>query len=278
LVTPSNDNEVCDDEGFTVGSNTDLALVCMGNQGGKVYIASNTGPVMFDGIPRCQGWENNGQNAWDHLDYLAVIVCDGTQSVQEVDLSNWAGKKVYVGVHDHPNQGAGHNTMACIVNSKNVGWGEPVTPPPATGPAPDPAPDTPPTNGCELGGLYNDAIADSVYESAVYVKNNHPEFFDIEHWSDYDRRAQAYKMMTAVINHLRAKCVLASRCVANPGYPQSNPFHFCSDALVIGPPGQGTTVDIYQSWSAPAHPQTHVTEEGGQTGVVTADLVPLAVP
>ncbi len=129
--------------------------------------------------------------------------------------------------------------------------------------------------GCVLGGEYNDAIEDSVYESAVYVKDHHPEFFDIEDWDSHAKRKQAYKMMTTVINHLRAKCVNASRCVANPGLPQSDPFLWCSDALVIGTPGNGTTVDIYQSWSAPAHPQTHVTEEGGQTGVVTADLIPL---
>ncbi len=273
LVSPTNDNEVCDDEGFTVGSNTDLALVCMGNQGGKVYIASNTGPVMFDGIPRCQGWENNGQNAWDHLDYIAAIVCDGTQSVLEVDLSNWAGQKVYVGVHDHPNAGVGHNTMACIVNSKNPGSGGIVTPPPPTGA--DPEPDPPSTEGCELGGLYNGAIKASVLATAKYVKKKHPEFFDIEDWDNLAKRKQAYKMMTVVLNHLRAKCVNASRCVANPGHPQSNPFHWCSDALVIGPPGQGTTVDVYGSWSSPATPQAHVTEDGGETGVVTADLVPL---
>lgn len=60
LVMFSNDNEVCDDEGFVVGSNMDLVLVCMGNQGGKVYIVFNIGLVMFDGIFCCQGWENNG--------------------------------------------------------------------------------------------------------------------------------------------------------------------------------------------------------------------------
>ena len=56
---------------------------------------------------------------------------------------------------------------------------------------------------------------------------------------------------------------------------KKNPFFFCSDALVIGPPGCGTTIDVYQSWSAPANPQAHVTEAGGQTGVVTDDLVDL---
>ena len=129
--------------------------------------------------------------------------------------------------------------------------------------------------GCELAGEFNEAIEDSVYDSAVYVKSNYPQFFYIEDWDDLARRKQAYKMMTTVLNHLRAKCVNASRCVANPGLPESDPFLWCSDALVIGTPGNGVTVDIYQSWSDPAIPQVLVTEGGGQTGVVTADLIPL---
>ena len=42
--------------------------------------------------------------------------------------------------------------------------------------------------------------------------------------------------------------------------------------MVVGPPGEAVTIDIYQSWSAPANPQVLITETN-QTGVVTDDLV-----
>ena len=68
---------------------------------------------------------------------------------------------------------------------------------------------------------------------------------------------------------------ILSASLANPGLPESNPFLWCSDALVVGSPGVGTTIDIYQSWSDPAIPQVLITGDGCQTGVVTADLIPL---
>jgi hypothetical protein len=114
-----------------------------------------------------------------------------------------------------------------------------------------------------------------VFASAVKIKQEHPEFFDIEDLDNFTKRSLAYEMMTLVINDLRSKGVNASRCVANPGLPESDPFLWCSDALVVGSPGFGTTIDIYYSWSYPGDPQTSVTEEGGQTGVVTSDLIPL---
>jgi len=121
---------------------------------------------------------------------------------------------------------------------------------------------------------YTDAVEESIYASATHVKDHYPQFFDLEHLSDHEKRVIAYDMMTTVINDLRAKGQDASRCVANPGRAEDDPFHWCSDALVVGPAGRGVTVDIYRSWSHPATPQTHVTTPNA-TGVVTEDLVPL---
>jgi hypothetical protein len=262
LVSPTNDGEVCDDEGIEVKADTKYVLACMGDQGGKVYVASNTGPPLIeDNIPRCQGWEQNGQNAWDHLEYLVSIVCDGSQEVLELDLSNWAGFKVYVGVHDHPVVGAGHDTTACIAKNKKPGSGEGVKPPDPQDP--------------ECESEFTNEESASVKATAVYVKKNYPEFFNIDHLDPLPKRIKAYEMMTLAINHLRAKGVNASRCVANKDFQQDDPFYWCSDALVIGDPGNGTHVDLYQDWSEPANPQAYVTEECGQTGVVTDDLVPL---
>ena len=116
---------------------------------------------------------------------------------------------------------------------------------------------------------------DEVRVSAIKVKNEHPEFFGIEDLDEFTKRSLAYEMMTFVINDLRSKGVNASRCVANPGLPESDPFLWCSDALVVGAPGAGVTIDIYASWSDPAIPQVLITEESCQTGVVTDDLIPL---
>jgi len=135
--------------------------------------------------------------------------------------------------------------------------------------------------GDETGGTCNQPPdcsppdKDNVLQSAIKVKNEHPEYFGIEDLDDFTKRLLAYEMMTIVLNDLRSKGVNASRCVANPGLPESDPFLWCSDALVVGSPGFGTTIDIYQSWSDPAIPQVLITEDGCQTGVVTADLIPL---
>jgi hypothetical protein len=121
---------------------------------------------------------------------------------------------------------------------------------------------------------YTGAIKNAVMASATFVRNNYPEFFKLGELPKLEERTIAYKMMTTVLNHVRAKGVNASRCVANPQLPQSNPIHWCSDALVVGPPGQGVTIDIYYSWSDPATPQTSVTKTEA-TGVVTDDLIAL---
>jgi len=121
---------------------------------------------------------------------------------------------------------------------------------------------------------FTDEMEDAVYDSAVYVRNNFPQFFNLEDLDNYDKRVIAYDMMTTVINDIRAKGVDASRCVANPGLPPSDPFLWCSDALVVGPPGEAVTLDVYQSWSAPANPQVLITTPQA-TGVVTDDLIPL---
>jgi len=121
---------------------------------------------------------------------------------------------------------------------------------------------------------YTGDIADSVLSHASHVRNNYPQFFNLEALDGHTKRTIAYEMMTTVINLLRTDGVDASRCIANPGLPESDPFHWCSDALVVGPPGIGVTLDIYWSWSDPATPQTAMTETEA-TGVVTSDLAPL---
>jgi len=142
----------------------------------------------------------------------------------------------------------------------------------------------PPGNACELGQcvpgggggdwVFTDAIEAQILATAIYVRENFPQFFGIDDLDDLSRRIKAYEMMTTVINDLRGQGVDASRCVANPGLPTSDPFLWCSDALCVGPPGLAVTIDIYQGWSDPANPQTHMTATE-QTGVVTDDLIPL---
>ncbi len=119
LVSSNNGSEICDDESFQVPSPTPaLVLVCLNDNGGMTYIASNTGPKMSDGIQRCQGWETSQppENPWDHLQYLFKLQCDQTQKVLDVDLSGQS--HVYVGTHDYPTAGAGHNTPVCLALKK----------------------------------------------------------------------------------------------------------------------------------------------------------------
>jgi len=131
---------------------------------------------------------------------------------------------------------------------------------------------------CEAGSPggweFTDAMKNSVMQSATYVKDNYPQFFDLEDLPNDQKRTIAYEMMTIVINHLRNKGDNASRCIANPGLPTSDPFLWCSDALVLGPPGEAVTIDIYYSWSWPGTPQVAITATNA-TGVVTDDLVSL---
>lgn len=119
LVSSNNGSEVCDDEGADVPTPVPaLVLVCLNDNGGMTYISSNTGPQMSDGISRCQGWETSqpAQNAWDHLQYLFKLQCDQVQKVLDVDLTGQS--HVYVGSHDYPTVGAGHNTPVCLALKK----------------------------------------------------------------------------------------------------------------------------------------------------------------
>ena len=109
-----NGSEICDDEVFGVDSGVRYGLLCSQATGGISFISSNTGPQQSDGMNRCQGWEDRGQNAWDHLDYIANEVCSVEGTVVEVDLSAYAGGDLWFGSHDHPN-GGGHMTSTCLV-------------------------------------------------------------------------------------------------------------------------------------------------------------------
>ncbi len=111
-----NGSEICDDAGFDVADPYGpMAIVCVTGEGGIGYVSTNTGPEMSDGISRCQGWEERGQDAWDHLAYLDKVVCEFDGQVKEVDLRAWEGRGLYTGVHDHPD-GGGHMTHTCIAN------------------------------------------------------------------------------------------------------------------------------------------------------------------
>jgi hypothetical protein len=112
-----------------------------------------------------------------------------------------------------------------------------------------------------------DQDAANVLAAATWVRDHRPEFFAEED------RAVAYDMMTEVINHARGLGTDAMRCLAHPSMPPSNPYRWCSDALVVGQPGLGITVDVYRSWPDPATPQLLVTRTG-DTGEMTADLIP----
>lgn len=117
LVTANNDEEVCDDAETPVQATGALVLVCLTANGGKTYISTNTGPVMTDGIPRCQGWETNGQNPWDHLQYIYTLDCTTAQATLDIDLSSYVGQTVWVGVHDQPT-GGGDDTPVCVALKK----------------------------------------------------------------------------------------------------------------------------------------------------------------
>jgi len=113
-----NGSEICDDAAFGVPDPYEpRALVCVTGEGGVGYVASNTGPTMSDGIARCQGWEENGQDAWDHLQYVEQLTCGYDGQVLEVDLEAWRGQTMWVGVHDHP-LGGGHMTHVCIAHQE----------------------------------------------------------------------------------------------------------------------------------------------------------------
>ena len=135
IKSARNGSEICDDAAFHTPSNPDLVLVCLDDNGGKAYVSSNTGPKMSDGMARCQGWEEKGQNAWDHLNYLHAIVCDQPQKLVPLNVN--AGQKYWMGIHDHPKVGKGHFTMACLAPNKGGGVeATEVVPPTVSDPPP----------------------------------------------------------------------------------------------------------------------------------------------
>ncbi|MFZ5478771.1 MAG: hypothetical protein ACOZNI_18510 [Myxococcota bacterium] len=110
-----NGSEVCDDDPFDVPDpSVRYGLQCTEATGGVAYIATNTGPVMSDGVPRCQGWEEQGMNAWDHLDYVERVTCTEPGWTMELDLSAYRGQTLWVGAHPQPD-GSGMMTLACFV-------------------------------------------------------------------------------------------------------------------------------------------------------------------
>ena len=114
LACARNGAEICDDELFGVDAGTTYGLECVGANSGIGYVATNTGPEQSDGVTRCQGWEDQGLDAWDYLDYVDSFVCDTPGEVLELDLSPWAGGYLWFGSHDNPS-GGGHMTNICLV-------------------------------------------------------------------------------------------------------------------------------------------------------------------
>lgn len=118
IQSANNGSEVCDDEAWQVATpGKPMVLVCINDNGGVTYVSSNTGPKMSDGVERCQGWETNGQNAWDYLQYISKITCDSLQKQIDVDLSTYVGTVLHIGTHDNP-AGGGHNTPSCLAWKK----------------------------------------------------------------------------------------------------------------------------------------------------------------
>ena len=112
LDAARNGSEICDDQAFDMPPDQPLYLVCVTDLGGVGYVAHNTGPVQKDGIPRCQGWEDMGQDAWDFLDYELQMDCDMVDKAVVIDLPLGTPGK-WFGVHDQPG-GGGHFTEVCI--------------------------------------------------------------------------------------------------------------------------------------------------------------------
>jgi hypothetical protein len=115
IACARNGSEICDDESFSVdGNGSQYGLLCDQATGGTSYIASNTGPQQADGNNRCQGWEDQGLNAWDYLNYVDSMLCNQVGDVLPIDLSSWAGGSLWFGSHDAPG-GGGHMTSTCLV-------------------------------------------------------------------------------------------------------------------------------------------------------------------
>jgi len=121
-----NGSEECDDQAFTVPSSP-LILVCKDGNNGVAFLASNTGPQCTaaescdgvngnEGNDRCQGWERcECEHAWDAGNQVKVasLVCTEPELTLEVDLSDYIGETLWVGVHDNPD-GGGHVNEVCI--------------------------------------------------------------------------------------------------------------------------------------------------------------------
>lgn len=114
-----NGSEICDDAAWQVEApGDDLVLVCLTDAGGTIYVSTNTGPPdPNDGIERCQGWEINGQDAWDNLNYLDQLVCNTEQQQIDLDLSGRVGQRIYVGAHNDPS-GGGQFTHMCLARKR----------------------------------------------------------------------------------------------------------------------------------------------------------------
>lgn len=106
-----NGDEICDDEGFQMPEAGPLFLYCEDGNGGVAYVSNNTGPVMKDGVARCQGWETMGLAPWDHLEYVHMMDCDVAGKYLQIDLP--PGTISHYGVHDQPD-GSGHFTTVCV--------------------------------------------------------------------------------------------------------------------------------------------------------------------
>lgn len=108
--------QVCADAGDRFGP-------CMGCEpaetGSEITSSTTDDPASSDdGAPRCSGWENMGQNAWDYLDYIVpALTCDAVQKTQPFDITGYAGQTLWFGAHNHP-QGGGSGTTACIAIAK----------------------------------------------------------------------------------------------------------------------------------------------------------------
>jgi hypothetical protein len=124
-------------------------------------------------------------------------------------------------------------------SSGNYPWTRtPVVENPVAQPAPQPAPVT------NCVPAKDHATAERIIlETARAVKNSNPQFFrqDVT-------RADAYAMMTAVINPLRSQGIDAARVLNHPSLPMNNPGRWGSDALVLRIANGYFVYDVYASW------------------------------
>ena len=79
-------------------------------------------------ISRCRGWEQCGcagqvcpcEMPWDHLEYASdaggdiIIDCTREGTVREIDLSDYVGEHVWVGVYTQPDTTTGRMSTVCV--------------------------------------------------------------------------------------------------------------------------------------------------------------------